>query len=216
MNLNLQKELHDEVQRYNEEYSYAIDILMENNNINKILSPISTLIIQYIENIFKAILQDFYEIEKTAKQLNIDNHDLKGLLSKIKDKYKKYTKLQYMNNCFDNLDMILAYYMSIFDDNLLINARYPLNSKKLIKSKLKDEVDEEEYKVYYYKLKYEINKLINFYQVEKIYQKILPLKNSKEKLVEFMNYIETIQKFPLYVSVIKDIDQLNKNILEDN
>ena len=31
-----------------------------------------------------------------------------------------------------------------------------------------------------------------------------------------MNYIETIQKFPLYVSVIKDIDQLNKNILEDN
>ena len=216
MNLNLQKELHDEVQRYNEEYSCAIDILMENNNINKILSPISTLIIQYIENIFKAILQDFYEIEKTAKQLNIDNHDLKGLLSKIKDKYKKYTKLQYMNNCFDNLDMILAYYMSIFDDNLLINARYPLNSKKLIKSKLKDEVDEEEYKVYYYKLKYEINKLINFYQVEKIYQKILPLKNSKEKLVEFMNYIETIQKFPLYVSVIKDIDQLNKNILEDN
>ena len=52
MNLNLQKELHDEVQRYNEEYSCAIDILMENNNINKILSPISTLIIQYIENIF--------------------------------------------------------------------------------------------------------------------------------------------------------------------
>ena len=54
-----QKALYKEIEKYNSEYKKAIKKLMELDNINEVLSPVTALIMQYIENHLKAILQDF-------------------------------------------------------------------------------------------------------------------------------------------------------------
>ena len=68
---NEQEMYYKEIANYNLEYKKAIKKLLELDNVNEVLSPLTALIMQYIENHLKAILQDYFQIEKSAHDLKI-------------------------------------------------------------------------------------------------------------------------------------------------
>lgn len=118
---NSKEELYKEVIEYNFEYKKAIKKLLEIENINEVLSPLTALIMQYIENNLKAILQDFFEIEETAHDLKIDNHNCKKLIIKIKEKYNQYLYIDGLNNQFIRIEECINYLEGIYGENTMIN-----------------------------------------------------------------------------------------------
>lgn len=118
---NSKEELYKEVIEYNFEYKKAIKKLLEIENINEVLSPLTALIMQYIENNLKAILQDFFEIEETAHDLKIDNHNCKKLIIKIKEKYNQYLYIDGLNNQFIRIEECINYLEEIYGENTMIN-----------------------------------------------------------------------------------------------
>jgi hypothetical protein len=214
----IQKELYKEVEKYNSEYKTAIKKLIEIENVNEILSPLTALIMQYIENELKAILQDYFEIKNTAKELNIDNHKCKDLLNKVKEKYKKYLTMDLINNQFTRIDECIDYLEAIYGENILINSRYPLNAKTLTISREGEKVISDEYKLMFTVLRYAIEHLVNFYQVEKVYQSIVQKNDARKQLNDFMDFLkkdDSIKFNTENVWLIKEIDKYNKNILKE-
>lgn len=58
---NSKEELYKEVSDYNSEYKKAIKKLLKIKDVNEILSPLTALIMQYIKNHLKVILQDYFQ-----------------------------------------------------------------------------------------------------------------------------------------------------------
>ena len=216
---NSKEELFKEVSNYNFEYKKAIKELMKIENINEVLSPLTALIMQYIENHLKAILQDYFQIEKSANDLNIANHRTKELVNSVREKYKKYLTIDSVNNQFLRIEECINYMEGIYGENTMISARYPIDKKVLKVNRKEHTVISEEYKLMFLMLRYAIENLVQFYQLEKTYQKIINAYNPKEQLdsfIEFCNkeYNET-QKI-VKIGIIKEIDKCNGNIFNIN
>ena len=65
-------------------------------------------------------------------------------------------------------------------------------------------------------LRYAIENLIQFYQLEKTYQKIEKTSNPKDQLQDFINFCNKEYSNPkniIKIDIIKKIDKCNKNIL---
>lgn len=219
MNVKIQKEqkkLFKEVLIYNKEYKKAIKKLLEIEDVNEVLSPLTALIMQYIENHLKAILQDFFEIEETAHDLKIDNHKCKKLIIKTREKYNSYLGIDLVNNQFIRIEECINYLEAIYGENTMINARYPLDSKTLTINRKEHTVISEEYKLMFLILRYAIENLIDFYELEKTYQKIVKTSNPKEQLQDFINFCNKEYSNPknsIKIDIIKKIDKCNNNIL---
>lgn len=211
-----QEKFYNEIRNYNIEYKKAIKILVELDDINDVLSPLTALIMQYIENNLKAILQDFFEIEKTAHDLNIDNHKCKELLNRVKEKYHKYLGIDVVNNQFSRIEECINYLEGIYGENTMISARYPLDSKTLTINRKEHTVFSEEYKLMFTILRYAIENLIQFYELEKTYQKLINTSKPKEQLQDFIAFCNKEYNEPkniIKISIIKEIDKCNENIL---
>lgn len=215
---NNKKKLYKEVSSYNIEYKKAIKKLIEFDDVNEILSPLTALIMQYIENHLKAILQDFLDIEKTAHELDIDNHKCKNLINSIKKKYNKYLNINVLNNQLIRLEECINYLEGIYGENTMINARYPLASRTLTVNRKEHSVISGEYKLMYTILRYATENLIQFYELEKTYQEIIGTSKPKEKLQDFIEFCDKEYSDPkniIIISIIKDIDKYNKNYTEN-
>lgn len=213
---NSTEELYKEVIQYNSEYKKAIKKLLEIENINEVLSPITALIMQYIENHLKAILQDFFEIEKTAHNLKIDNHNCKELIINIKEKYNKYLGIDGVNNQFIRIEECINYLEGIYGENTMINARYPLDSRILTINRKEHTVISEEYKMMFTILRYAIENLIEFYELEKTYQKMVKTSSPKEQLQDFIDFCNKEYSNPkniIKIDIIKKIDKCNNNFV---
>lgn len=214
---NEKKALYKEVDKYNSEYKKAIKKLLEFNNINDVLSPLTALIMQYIENHLKAILQDYFQIEKSAHDLEIDNHRTRKLIEDVKEKYKKYLSINSVNNQFLILEECINYMEGIYGDNTMINARYPIDKYVLRINRKKHTIISKQYKLMFTILRYAIESLIDFYELEKIYQKIVKTSNAKKQLQDFIEFCNNEYKNPknsIKVYTIKEIDKCNENILD--
>lgn len=207
-----QEELFYQISKYNLEYRKAIRELSNKDDIDSILSPLVTLSMQYLENSLKAILQDYFDVMDSADDLKIVTHDCRDLLEKVREKYKKYLKIDAVNNQFIRITEYLDYIESIYGKKTLINARYPIDYKSLEINRKNFEVNQEEFKCRTIVLEYSIRQLIDFYGLENIYQGIMASKNPKVQMQDFMNYCDrefkksegTIKKW-----LIKEIDSSN-------
>ena len=203
-----QEENYNEIRNYNIEYKNAIKKLMEIDDINDVLSPLTALIMQYVENYLKAILQDFFEVEKTARDLKIDHHKCKKLLNSVKEKYNKYLGI--------NIVECINYLEGIYGENTMINARYPLDSKTLTVNRKEHTVFSEEYKLMFTILRYAIENLIQFYELEKTYQKVINTSKPKEQLQDYINFCNREYNKPnniIKINIIQEIDKCNENFL---
>lgn len=165
------QELYEEINLYNMEYKTAIKKMMEMDDINDVLSPVTALIMQYIENYLKAIIQDCFEIKLSADDLHIVSHSCRELLNVVKEKYEKYSEIDFVNNQFARIEECINYLEGIFGENTLINARYPIDRKTLTINRQLHTIVSDEYKMMYTVLRYAIEHLLGFYEIEKIYQK---------------------------------------------
>lgn len=215
----LQEKLYKEVEKYNLEYKITIKKLMELENINEILSPLTALIVQYLENELKAIIQDYFEIKKTANKLNIVKHESKVLLNEVKRKFEKYLTIDLVSNQFIKIEECINYLEAIYGENVLINARYPLNKEMLTISQTGEKVISDEYKLMFTVLSYAIENLVNFYQIEKVYQAIVQKDDFEEQLNDFLEFLkkdDSIKFNTENVWIVKEIDKYNKNILKES
>ena len=213
---NEKKALYKEVDKYNSEYKKAIKKLLEFNNINDVLSPLTALIMQYIENHLKAILQDYFQIEKSAHDLEIDNHKTRKLLESIKEKYKRYLTINSVNNQLCTIEECINYMEGIYGEDTMISARYPINNKVLKVNRKEHTIISEEYKLMFLMLRYAIESLIQFYELEKTYQKIVNTSKPKEQLQDFIEFCNKEFDYPkniVKIGIIKEIDKCNANIL---
>ena len=212
----IQEENYNEIRNYNIEYKNAIKKLIEIDDINDVLSPLTALIMQYIENHLKAILQDFFEVEKTARDLKIDHHKCKKLLNSVKEKYNKYLGINIVNNQFLRIEECINYLEGIYGENTMINARYPLDSKTLTVNRKEHTVFSEEYKLMFTILRYAIENLIQFYELEKTYQKVINTSKPKEQLQDYINFCNREYNKPkniIKINIIQEIDKCNENFL---
>lgn len=210
------EELYKEVSAYNSEYKKAIKKLLEIENINDVISPLTALIMQYIENHLKAILQDYFQIEKSAYDLKIANHRTKGLVKGVKEKYKKYLTINSVNNQFLRIEECINYMEGIYGEDTMISARYPIDKYVLKVNRKEHTVISEEYKLMFLILRYAIENLIQFYQLEKTYQKIINISKPKKMLQDFIEFCNKEYNYPkniIKIGVIKEIDKCNDNIL---
>lgn len=211
-----QKALYKEIEKYNSEYKKAIKKLMELDNINEVLSPVTALIMQYIENHLKAILQDFFEIEETAHTLKIDNHKSLELVQGVRNKYTKYLNINSVNNQLLRIEECINYLEGIYGDNTMINARYPIDKYVLKINRKQHTIISEQYKLMFTILRLAIENLIDFYELEKTYQKIIKTSNAKEQLQDFIEFCNKEYNKPqsiIKIATIKEIDKCNENIL---
>lgn len=213
---NNKEELYKEVSDYNSEYKKAIKELMKIENVNEVLSPLTAIIMQYIENHLKAILQDYFQIEKTAHDLKIDNHKTRKLLEEVKEKYKRYLTINSVNNQFLTIEECINYMDGIYGENTMISARYPINNKVLKVNRKEHTIVSEEYKLMFLMLRYAIESLIQFYELEKTYQKIINSSKPKEQLQDFIEFCNKEFDHPkniVKIGIINEIDKCNANIL---
>ena len=214
---NSKEELYKEVSDYNSEYKKAIKKLLEIKNINEVLSPLTALIMQYIENHLKAILQDYFQIEKSAYDLKIANHRTRELVNSVKEKYKKYLTIDSVNNQFLRIEECISYMEGIYGEDTMISARYPIDKYVLKVNRKEHTVISEEYKLMFLTLRYAIENLIQFYQLEKTYQKIVKISNPKEQLQDFINFCNKEYSNPkniIKIDIIRKIDKCNNSILD--
>lgn len=218
MELQSSKEkLYKEVLNYNSEYKKAIKKLMEFENINEVLSPLTALIMQYIENHLKAILQDYFQIEKSAHDLEIDNHKTRKLIDSVKEKYRKYLNIDAVKNQFLRIEECINYMEGIYGENTMISARYPIDKHILKVNRKAHTIISEEYKLMFTILRYAIENLIDFYELEKSYQKIVNTPSPKEQLQDLMDFCNKEYNNPkniIKIDIIKKIDKCNNNVLD--
>lgn len=218
MESNSKEELYQEVLDYNSEYKKAIKELMKIEDVNAVLSPLTALIMQYIENHLKAILQDYFQIEKTAHDLEIDNHKTRNLLNDVKEKYKRYLTIDSVNNQLLTIEECINYMEGIYGEDTMINARYPINKKVLKVNRKEHTIISEEYKLMFLMLRYALEHLIQFYELEKIYQKIISTSKPKEQLQDFIDFCNKEFDYPksiVKIGIISKIDKCNANILDE-
>ena len=162
-------------------------------------APIVSLIAQYMENELKAILQDYYEVNKTVNELGIQHHNLRTLIEKIENKYKKY--------------------IGIYGKDILINSRYVLNPCKLEFNSNDAELSIQEIRFIFISFTCAMKNIKLFYGIEKAYCKIINTTNPEERLNEFINDLkkdDSIVYNSVAVYILKRIDKLNKKILFEN
>ena len=211
------EELYKEVLKYNSEYKKAIKKLLEIENVNEVLSPLTALIMQYIENHLKAILQDFFEIEETAHTLKIDNHKSLELVQGVRRKYIKYLNINSVNNQLLRIEECINYLEGIYGDNTMINARYPIDKYVLRINRKQHTIISEQYKLMFTILRLAIENLIDFYGLEKTYQKIIKTSKAKEQLQDFIEFCNKEYKNPknnIKIDFITKIDKCNNNVLD--
>lgn len=98
----------------------------------------------------------------------------------------------------------------------MINARYPLDSRILTINRKEHTVISEEYKMMFTILRYAIENLIEFYELEKMYQKIVKTSSPKEQLQDFIDFCNKEYSNPkniIKIDIIKKIDKCNNNFV---
>lgn len=98
----------------------------------------------------------------------------------------------------------------------MINARYPLDSRELIINRTGKKVISEQYKLMYMVLRYALENLMDFYELERSYQELIRCKNSKEQINDFIEFLKSEFKEPINLTkihMLEEIDKYNKRIL---
>lgn len=206
----------EEIYLYNLEYKKAIKKLLEMEDVNEVLSPVTALIMQYLENYLKAILQDCFEIKQSAKDLHIIGHGCRDWLNNVKVKYEKYLSMNFVSNQFTKIEQCLDYLEGIYGEKTLINARYPIDREILTINRKTHTIISDEYKLMYIFLRSAVEHLLEFYELEKIYQTIVKTKLPKEELHKFIDYCDKEYETPkkeIKKCIIKEIDKCNDNVL---
>lgn len=214
---NFQERMYNEVSKYNKEYKNAIKALLSTKNINDVISPLTALITQYIENSLKSFLQDYIEIKQTAHSLQIDNHDLKALIDLCNEKYKNYKDMTEFINPMNRLEEYLEYLKKLYRSEILINSRYPIDSKTLRLNRKCIKVNEQEYKQKAKMMLWVTKELLIFYECEKLYSVAVKGENAYEKLNNLLKDMADDEDFlvsTLYVGIIKRIDEREKKVLK--
>lgn len=213
---NFQEKMYLEVNQYNLEYKNAIKNLLRTKNIKNVISPLTALITQYIENSVKGFLQDYIEIKETASKLKINNHNLKELIAMCKEKYALYTDMTEFSNPIGRIEEYLNYLEKIYGKEILVNSRYPIDSKTLRLNRKPIKVDNQEYRLKVKMMLWGIKELIIFYECEKLYSVAVEGENAYEKLNYLLTDMSNDEEFlvnTLYVRIIKRIDERNKKLL---
>lgn len=214
---NFQEKMYLEVNQYNLEYKNAIRWLLNTKDIKDVISPLTALITQYIENSIKSFLQDYIEIKETASKLKINNHNLKELIAMCKEKYALYTDMKEFLNPIGRLEEYLNYLEKIYGNEILVNSRYPIDSKTLRLNRKSIKIDNQEYRLKAKMMLCGMKELTIFYECEKLYSVAVEGENAYEKLnylLEDMSNAEDLLVNTLYVGIIKRIDERNKKILK--
>lgn len=214
---NFQEKMYLEVNQYNLEYKNAIRRLLNTKDIKDVISPLTALITQYIENSIKSFLQDYIEIKETASKLKINNHNLKELIAMCKEKYALYTDMTEFLNPIGRLEEYLNYLEKIYGNEILVNSRYPIDSKTLRLNRKSIKIDNQEYRLKAKMMLWGMKELTIFYECEKLYSVAVEGENAYEKLnylLEDMSNAEDFLVNTLYVGIIKRIDERNKKLLE--
>lgn len=214
---NFQEKIYFEVNKYNKEYRNAIRSLLKTKEIEDIISPLTALITQYIENSIKSFLQDYIEIKETASKLKINNHNLKELITMCKEKYALYVDMTEFSNPIGRLEEYLKYLEKIYGNKILVNSRYPIDSKTLRLNRKSIKIDNQEYRLKAKMMLWGIKELTIFYECEKLYSVAVEGKNAYEKLNYLLKDMANDEDFlvnTLYVGVIKRIDERDKKILK--
>lgn len=214
---NFQEKMYLEVNQYNLEYKNAIRRLLNTKDIKDVISPLTALITQYIENSIKSFLQDYIEIKETASKLKINNHNLKELIAMCKEKYALYTDMTEFLNPIGRLEEYLNYLEKIYGNEILVNSRYPIDSKTLRLNRKSIKIDNQEYRLKAKMMLWGMKELTIFYECEKLYSVAVEGENAYEKLnylLEDMSNAEDFLVNTLYVGIIKRIDERNKKLLK--
>lgn len=214
---NFQEKMYLEVNQYNLEYKNAIRRLLNTKDIKDVISPLTALITQYIENSIKSFLQDYIEIKETASKLKINNHNLKELIAMCKEKYALYTDMTEFLNPIGRLKEYLNYLEKIYGNEILVNSRYAIDSKTLRLNRKSIKIDNQEYRLKAKMMLWGIKELTIFYECEKLYSVAVEGENAYEKLNYLLEDMSNAGDFlvnTLYVGIIKRIDERNKKLLE--
>lgn len=214
---NFQEKMYLEVNQYNLEYKNAIRRLLNTKDIKDVISPLTALITQYIENSIKSFLQDYIEIKETASKLKINNHNLKELITMCKEKYVVYTDMTEFLNPIGRLEEYLNYLEKIYGNEILVNSRYPIDSKTLRLNRKSIKIDNQEYRLKAKMMLWGIKELTIFYECEKLYSVAVEGENAYEKLNYLLKDMSNDEDFlvnTLYVGIIKRIDERNKKLLK--
>lgn len=214
---NFQEKMYLEVNQYNLEYKNAIRSLLNTKDIKEVISPLTALITQYIENSVKSFLQDYIEIKETASKLRINNHNLKELITMCKEKYVLYTDMTEFSNPIGRLEEYLKYLEKIYGNEILVNSRYPIDSKTLRLNRKSIKIDNQEYRLKTKMMLWGMKELTIFYECEKLYSVSVEGKNAYEKLNYLLKDMANDENFlvnTLYVGIIKRIDERDKKILK--
>ncbi len=121
-----------------------------------------------------------------------------------------------MNNQFVRIEECINYLEGIYGENTMINARYPLDSRILTINRKEHTVISEEYKMMFTILRYAIENLIEFHELEKTYQKIVKTSSPKEQLQDFIDFCNKEYSNPkniIKIDIIKKIDKCNNNFV---
>lgn len=214
---NFQEKMYLEVNQYNLEYKNAIRRLLNTKDIKDVISPLTALITQYIENSIKSFLQDYIEIKETASKLKINNHNLKELIAMCKEKYALYTDMTEFLNPIGRLEEYLNYLEKIYGNEILVNSRYAIDSKTLRLNRKSIKIDNQEYRLKAKMMLWGMKELTIFYECEKLYSVAVEGENAYEKLNYLLEDMSNAGDFlvnTLYVGIIKRIDDRNKKLLK--
>lgn len=113
-----------------------------------------------------------------------------------------------MNNQFIRIEECINYLEGIYGVNTMINARYPLDSRILTINRKEHTVISEEYKMMFTILRYAIENLIEFYELEKTYQKMVKTSSPKEQLQDFIDFCNKEYSNPKNIIKIDIIKKL--------
>jgi hypothetical protein len=120
-------------------------------------------------------------------------------------------------NPMNRLKEYLTYLEKLYGREILINSRYPIDSKTLRLNRKSIKVNEQEYKQKAKMMLWGIKELLIFYECEKLYSVAVKGKNAYEKLNHLLEDMANDEDFfvnTLYVGIIKRIDERNKKVLK--
>lgn len=113
--------------QYSIQYYNAISLLIKHNNISEIIFPLVNLIHQYIENEIKCVVLEFYEEDCHYKPKDLITHDLDRLLKILLTRKSILNETEVYKNNLNNLRDAINYFYSVFDKQVFIKSRYPVD-----------------------------------------------------------------------------------------
>lgn len=134
-----------------------------------------------------------------------------------REKYAVYTDMTEFLNSIGRLEEYLNYLEKIYGNEILINSRYPIDSKTLRLNRKLIKNDNQEYRLKAKMMLWGIKELKIFYECEKLYSVAVEGEDIYEKLDYLLKDMSNDENFlinTLYVGIIKRIDERNKKLLK--